>query len=252
MLDKFEEAVAINQRVSAAKMGYLERDPNAGSYEGQGETPTGEIIEEVSPGMIVQLPAGVHFNQFDPSAPSDSYKDFRKDVLRTVASGLGDQYNSLSNDLESVNYSSARFGKDVVIEFWRGLQQFFIDYQLQKVVTAWLECTAMAGNVSVPMVDMERVQGSLVWRPRGWGYVDPQKDAAASTAAISFGLTTRSRELAETGQNLEEVYEELAYEKDLAEEYGLTFTDPTGRNPNEGTQEDPSATEGHTQPSSGK
>jgi lambda family phage portal protein len=246
MLDKYEEAVAIAQRIVASKMGYLERDKEAGPYTGQGQTPTGETIEEVSPGAIVELPPGVRFNGFDPGTTTDSYKDFRKDILRTVASGLGDQYNALSNDLESVNYSSARFGKDTVIEFWKALQTFLIDTYLRPVTNAWLECTSMAGNVDLSMSDMDRVQEQLIWRPRGWPYVDPVKDTTGAASAIAFGLSTKTRELAESGQELEEVYEELAYEKELAEQYDLTFVLPNGTNPDESTQEDPENDPGNT------
>jgi len=250
MLDKFEEAEAIGKRVSASKMGYLEREKDSQRYTGQGETSTGEIIEEVSPGQIVELPAGVKFTTFDPTSGGESYKDFKMEILRTVASGLGDQYNALANDLSSVNYSSARFGRDIVIEFWRGIQKFMVDYYLHRVASTWLECQSLYNNM-VPMSEMDRIQDQIVWKPRGWPYIDPEKDVKGSFGAISTGLSTRSRQLAEQGEELEEVFEELAYEKDLAEKYGLTFTDPTGRNPNEGTQEDPENTPGNTEPSGG-
>jgi lambda family phage portal protein len=250
MLDKFEEAVGIGKRIEACKMGVLERDKDApGRYTGQGMTPTGEIIEEMSPGQIIELPAGYRLNSMDPNVGIESYKDFKMETLRTVASGLGDQYNALANDLTSVNYSSARFGRDIVIEFWRGIQKFMVDYYLNRVAREWLECQSLYNTpYSVSMSDVDRIMDQCIWRPRGWPYIDPEKDVKGSFGSVSTGLSTRTRELAEKGEELEEVMEELAYEKDLAEKYGLTFTDPTGRNPNESTQEDPDSTPGDTEP----
>ncbi len=244
MLDKFEEAAAINKRTTAAKMGFYEREKDAQHYTGQGETSTGEIIEEVSPGTIIELPAGVSFKGFDPGKTEDNYHDFRKAIMRTISGGLGVMYNSLANDLESVNYSTARFGRDLEVMNWRYLQTFWIDTVLQPIFNAWLEMAALSGEIPVTFEQMETVQKSMFWRPRGFPYIDPQKDVEAGTTAISFGLSTHSRELAEQGLDRDEVFAELASDMEAAKKFNLTFIDPRGRSPFLSTQEDPAAVPG--------
>jgi lambda family phage portal protein len=246
MLDKFEEATAIAKRTTAAKMGFFERTVTAEKYEGQGELPTGEIINEVNPGSFEELPTGVTFKPFDPGKSEDNYHDFRKAILRSVASGLGPMYNVLANDLESVNYSTARFGRDLEVMFWRYLQNFWIETVLQPIFRAWLESWRLYGGNDCPVdfSQMDMVEKSMLWRPRGFPYIDPQKDVEASTGAICFGLSTHTRELAEQGLDIEEVFQEMAHDKDLALKYGLTFIDPKGRNPFISTQEDPAAVPG--------
>lgn len=246
MLDKFEEAIAIAQRVSASKMGFYVRKEGSEKFKGQGQTSTGEMIQEVSPGLFSELPEGYDFKTFDPSNPTESYKDFKKEILRSVCAGLGDQYNALANDLESVNYSSARFGRDIAVENWTVLQHFYIETVKQRILEKLLEMSVMTGELDVPMSQIDDVHASMTWRPRGFPNVDPQKDAQASIAKISFGLSTRSRELAEEGLDFEEVCAELSRENEIAEKYGLTFIDPTSRAPYLSSQEDSSATPGNT------
>jgi lambda family phage portal protein len=245
MLDRYEEATAVAQRLAACKMGVLERTQDAVRYEGQGETPSGEIIEEVSPGFVAELPAGYSFKSFDPSHPAETYANFRKSMLRTIGGGLGMMYNTLAGDLESINYSSARFGKDQEIEVWRWLQRFFSEHVSQKVFNAASGVSVLSGSLPSGYVEqLEDIQQSATWRPRGFKYVDPIKDGQAAMALIDFGLHTRSRELEEQGLDIEEVFSELQREKELAEKYGLVFVSDPSRQPPVSTQDDPNTAPG--------
>ena len=245
MLERYEEATAIAMRISAAKMGFLKQEKDAQMYEGQGEMPTGEIIEEVSPGEVVKLPPGVSFEKFDPTNPSENYSDFRKSALRSISAGLGMMYNNMANDLESTSYSSARYGRTIEIETWRDLQRFYSEDVLDPIFGAWLEMAYLSGNLpGVTEDQLEAIKQSISWKPRGWAYVDPDKDNKAAANGIDMGLTTRRRELEEQGLDIEEVYEELAEDKKRQEKYGLTFVNPYSRKPEvESTQEEPEPSE---------
>jgi lambda family phage portal protein len=226
-LDRYEEAVAVGNRLAAAKMGYLESQPDAQPYEGQGQAPSGETIEEIIPGLVVDLPPGKSFKPFDPKGGPQTYGDFRKGMLRSIANGLGVMYNTLSGDLESVNYSSARFGKDIENENWRGLQVFYADHCLQDIFAAWLPFGILTEQiVGVLMSQKTLVVKNTRWKGRGYPYVDPQKEVQSTLNAIDGGLTTRRRELEERGMELEEVFDETAEEKALQEEKGLVFGNP--------------------------
>ena len=241
MLGKYEEAAVISARNAAAKMGFYEREKDLGvRYEGQGELKDGTIIEEVNPGLIIDLPTGVKFKAFDPGQPNDTYPDFRKNILRTICSGLGAMYNSVGNDLESINYSSARFGKDVENENWKSLQRFYAEQLCQEVFNAWLECAVLAGTIEMPFSQIENVQKSVVWRPRGYSYVDPTKEIQAALAAIDGGLSTYRKELADLGVDFDEFLDEVEAERDELERRGIVFVNPYARQPGvEASIEDP-------------
>jgi lambda family phage portal protein len=226
-LDRYEEAVAVGNRLAAAKMGYLESQPDAQPYEGQGQAPSGETIEEIIPGLVVDLPPGKSFKPFDPKGGPQTYGDFREGILRSISSGLGIMYNTLAGDLKTVNYSSARFGKDIENETWRGLQTFYADHCLQDIFVSWLPYGILTEHVlGVLMSQKDLVVKNTRWKGRGFPYVDPVKETQATLNAIDGGLTTRRRALEEQGLELEEVFDELVEEKELAEEKDLTFANP--------------------------
>ena len=64
-------------------------------------------------------------------------------------------------------------------------------------------------------------------RPRGWQWIDPEKEAKAAVISIQNGLGTRTGFLAEKGEDLEDVFAELAREQELAKEYGIAISAPT-------------------------
>jgi lambda family phage portal protein len=237
MLAKYEEAVAVGQRMAASKMGFLETAPDAGQYQGQDTAPTGEKIEEVSPGAVIDLPVGKTFRPFDPGHGLDTYHDFRTNIVRAIGGALGINYNTLGNDAEKVNFSSSRYAREPEREFWRVNQRFFIEEVMQPIFAVWLECAVMAGALDIPFSQLDFIKKNIVWRPRGFSYINPREESAAAIDDISFGLSTRSHELAQRGLDFEETLEELKREKELIDKYQLVFVDPKGRNPYLGTEE---------------
>jgi capsid protein len=69
--------------------------------------------------------------------------------------------------------------------------------------------------------------------------VDPQKDSQAALQRIDGGLHTRTRELEEQGLDIEEIFDELAYEEELAKERGLSFVSDPSRQPSTSSQDIP-------------
>lgn len=243
-LDKYEIATSIAARAAAEQQGFFERDSGAVPYEGQGETADGELVHESAPGTWTQLPPGVKAVSFPVGQKGDPYKDMRKEMLRSICAGLGSLYPTMAQDLENVNYSSARFGKEETIIVWRSLQRFFIESVKQRIFETWLECAILAGNVETSVLQLETIKDQVSWKPRGFPYINPKDDVTSSIQAISFGLSSHSHELAELGLDREEMFEELSEDKEAAERWGLVFVDPMGRAPFLGTAEDPSVTPG--------
>jgi lambda family phage portal protein len=231
-LDQFEQYTLVAQRCFASKMGVIETQQGAQPYEGQGTAPTGETISELQAGIIEEMPFGKTLKFFDPQVPGASYQEFRKQHLRKIAAGLGIVYNSLASDFESYNYSSARAAKDIENEWWRELQKFYADHVLQRIFNAWLPYAILSNkiaNASISQVD--QIVRNVEWSPRGFEYVDPTKEVQSALNGIDGGLTSRRRELRKQGIDYEKFLDELAQDKDLEAEKGLTFSNPMNRNP---------------------
>ena len=77
-------------------------------------------------------------------------------------------------------------------------------------------------------------------RPRGWQWIDPEKEARAAVVSIQNGLGTRTGFLAEKGEDIEDVFAELAREQALAKEYGINVSGEvpaSQKDPAEGSDE---------------
>lgn len=226
MFDGYVEAELTAARAAAAKMGFIKYTDTAAMYltdnaaPGESPIPDAPLQWDASPGTIEHLPPGTEFQPWDPAHPTTAYESYSKGVLRQVASGLRVSYNALANDLSDVNYSSFRSGLLIERDMWRLLQQFFIDRFYQPIYEAWLEVAILERDVILDSRDPSRFQ-TVRWIPRGWQWVDPAKDIAASVMAINNGLASRTDVLAETGSDFEEVLTNLVREQQMSEANGL-------------------------------
>ena len=234
----YQEAELVAARIAAAKGGFFEsNDEGSGTpVEGTGED--GRFEMEVEPGVFGALPAGMKFQPWDPTHPTQAYGEFIRSVLHAVAAGLDVSYHNLAADLSAVNYSSARVGELDERDHWRALQGWMIEHLHQRVYPRWLRMTLTSGALALPARDYERLQ-SVQWMPRGWAWVDPENELAAIETALKLRLTSRTQEAAAQGRDLEEIYADLQAEEALAAEYGLEEPDePDNAGADEETEEE--------------
>lgn len=222
MLRGYEEAELVAARVSACKMGFF-ISPSGTEYTGEGKDKNNDTIKDAEAGAFEQLPKGMDFKPFDPQHPSGNYSAFIKNVLRSIASGVNVSYNSLASDLEGVNYSSMRSGTIEERENWKTIQSWMGEHFCQSVFTDWLDMAILSGQLKISASDLVKVSRPS-WRPRGFAWVDPQKDMQANIEAVEYGLKTRSMVLSEQGYDIDDVFQELQKEKELAAKYGLLFS----------------------------
>jgi lambda family phage portal protein len=245
-LGEYEKAEVTTARVAASKMGFIESAADAQPYSGAQPDEQGNMVTEVAPGVIEVLGVGQTFRPFNPGEPHTDYPNFRKAILRGLACAFDCGYNSLANDLEGVNYSSLRTGDKHDHEQWRFLQGWFIENARWRIFQAWLETAAISGAIDVPgfeYSDIPMVLHAISWKPRGWDYVDPSKDAHADVVAVANKMETRTNIAARKGYDFEELLATLAAEEDLADEYGLDLS-PVGVSGGGGGKPPPSAASG--------
>jgi len=225
MLGGYEEASVTKARMAASVMGFFTRsDEGIGFGSQEGTNADGSLVMGVEPGVFKELPAGVSLDTFDPNAPHEQYGEFVKATLRGIASGLGVSYNSLSNDLENVNFSSIRAGVLEDREAWKCLQQWMIDVFCRPIREEWTKIalinSAIKINGQAPRSEPQRYMKAS-YQGRRWAWVDPLKDAKASQVLLNQRLTTRANLIRDMGLDPKEVWEELAEEEQLLEELGI-------------------------------
>lgn len=225
MVAGYEEAELVAARGGASKMGFYYTETGE-EYKGDDKDANGNLIQEVEPGTIEQLPKNVRFEAYDPQHPTGAYNYFLRGTLRGASAGLNVAYTSLTGDLEAVNYSSIRTGLIEERENWRMLQGWFVEHFMVPVYERWLSAALTRGlivnevGVKLPLHKKEKFL-NVKWQTRGWAWVDPLKDQQASALAVSSGHMTNSAVVAAQGEDLEEIYETLQWENELATKYGL-------------------------------
>ncbi len=237
MLNAYEESEAVAARIGASKMGLFEK--RVDSLAGDLSTDPKPAAMEANPGTFEIVPDGYEFKAWEPDHPTAQFPAFIKQMLRKIASGFSVFYNVLANDAEGVSYSTMRSFALVERDDWRSIQQDFIDIWRRPLYSAWLGMALLTGSLKLPSRDPSRYL-AVRHRPRGWQWIDPEKEAKAAVISIQNGLGTRTGFLAEKGEDIEDVFAELAREQELADQYGLNISNdlPTDtKGPTDGEEE---------------
>lgn len=216
MLGQYEHSELVAARVGAAKMGFFYREDSS-PYAYDDKTAKGNLISEVSPGTFEELPAGYRFDKFDIDHPNTSFEGFIKSILRGAASGLNISYISLANDLKETSYSSGRQGLLEERGFYMLIQGWLIEHVCQPVFDAWLPMAIASGKLDFNMNDIGRLS-NVIWQGRRWSWIDPKNDSAANEKAITTGTNSRTRIAASQGVDIDDIFEDLARERGLADE----------------------------------
>jgi len=223
MLNAYEETEAVAARIGASKMGWFERKLDAGAGDLANDKKPATM--EANPGTFEIVPDGYEIKTWAPEHPTVQFPAFVKQMLRKIASGFSIFYNVLANDAEGVSYSTMRSFALVERDDWRSIQQDFIDMWRRPLYSAWIGMALLTGSLKLASRDPARYM-AVRHRPRGWQWIDPEKEAKAAVISITNGLGTRTGFLAEKGEDLEDVFQELAREQELAEKYGISIAAP--------------------------
>ncbi len=230
---RYEEAVVVAARTSAAKFLIIEQDVAEG-FTGEDEDGAGDDtnadgtqIMTGNAGEGLRLDAGEHANFIDPRFPTNTHKEFMQTQLRTVASALLVMYPSLANDLEGVNFSSIRAGLIDERDMWRIVQRWFAECFCGPVRMAWLRMALLTtlSDISLSPDQMEQYSA----RGRGWEWVDPMKDAQAVVLKLGEGMTTYEIECSKMGLDWQDVAIQRKKEQAFFAEQGVVYgVDITG------------------------
>lgn len=230
MLHGYREAELVAARLGASKMGFF-TSKSGDSFIGDsveagddGRPGTGSPVMNAEPGTFHQLPEDMDFTSWDPNHPNTGFGDFEKAILRGVASGLGVNYSALSNDFEGISYSSIRHGALSERDFYKTIQRFVIDHFLDPVFRWWLDYAMDFGLLPFSgEVKFRKFADAATWKPRGFAWVDPEKEMRANVIALQNGLTSHSDIVATQGKDTEELFAQIQRDMDAAERYGLSM-----------------------------
>jgi lambda family phage portal protein len=189
-----------------------------------------ERVSNFEPGVFKYLAPGESVSVPQLDAPDGQFEPFLRAMLRGVAASTGCSFEQVSNDYSQSNYSSNRMSRQDSIEMWKGEQQYAIEHFYRPIFQRWMDAAVGVGDLSLPNYDTMRDRYQAVrWYPRAWGFLDPKVEIGAYKDAVRCGFMTQAQVVAEQGGDLAELMRDLAAEREMAQELGLTLDIDAGK-----------------------
>jgi len=111
------------------------------------------------------------------------------------------------------------------------MQQFLLDHFIVPAYSAWLMHVMEFGFIPIPATRFDKFFIATNFRPRGWQWVDPQKEIGAAVQAMHNGIMSMQDVSNQYGRDIEETFSQWQRDQELAQQFGLNLAfSPFGGN----------------------
>jgi len=201
--DEFEDATLMKQKIAACLAVMVTDIDGSGTAIGEASTDqSGQNIDSLEPGMIMNLPAGKTVTVANPPSSTD-HQAYSTTALRGVAAGLGVTYEDLTGDMTQVNFSSARMGRIAHmadVDDWRW--NMLIPQFCAPVWMWMLSLLQLAG---------EKVESApATWTPPAMPMIDPSAEGLALSRMVRTGAMTHDDMVRAQGYDPDDFFAEYA------------------------------------------
>jgi len=177
-------------------------------------------------GRLAHLFPGQELKFHTSNHPSSDYKDFSMHLLRELARCLGLTYESATGDNVGATYSSLQAATTEIFAITKARRQNIIAPFCQPIYEAWLEEEIATGGIAFPggyeaFLANRTAASRAEWRGAPRPTADDLKKAKAHEVWKRLGVMSDAMICNDLGVDVDDVYQQLAQEKALREEYGL-------------------------------
>lgn len=197
-----------------------------GALGGSGSTYDRTLLG-AEPGILFSLGVGEEAQSLNPGQPGPQHEAFVRTTIMQVCAVLGIPVEVAMGDFSRANFSVARMALLVAEKTAAPMIDRMARTLLHPLYVWWLGHAIAKGTVQGDITELSRVR----WRGPKRLVVDPQKESAATAAAISANLTTYGEELDALGKRRDDVFAARAEEVRLMREMGITPPAPAGSAP---------------------
>lgn len=196
-LRDYQEAQIVKQKISALLAGVLETDDS--DFTPEADAPG---LDDLAPGAIVQARGGQKVSWTDPPRVDD-YDPVMKRGLASVAAGIGITYESLTGDLNGVNFSSGKMGR---IEMDQNVEDWQTDLMIEQFcrgVETWM-------RDGLRLTSQRKIKFEMTWTAPVRPQVDPLKETKPMIEKVKAGITSLQRVQRQLGLDPEVIAKERA------------------------------------------
>jgi capsid protein len=183
-------------------------------------------------GMLTELPFGFKLAQLKAEHPTTTYEMFVYCLLAEACRCIGMPFIIALGSAHKSNFSSARsdflnYRDGLIVE-----RQDCETVVMNPLFYAWLAeaiLVSRAGGAADGLLPsgLDLADVSVTWHWPGWAMLDPLKDAQSDSERLTNNTLTYEQYFAEQGKDWDTVFKQLAREKKLRDELGLTPVAPT-------------------------
>lgn len=172
------------------------------------------VAEQLTPGELRVLAPGEKPHMLSPNQPGPVYKDYVQSRLRGASAGSGVSYETFSNDYSQASYSSARQAMIIERALFRQFSSLLDEKLNEPIFRKWLGIEVLARRLTLPGFEKSpgKYQKVKFSRPRH-EWIDPLKEANACATELNLGITTRTTIAENRGEDIDQIFETLAAEK---------------------------------------
>jgi lambda family phage portal protein len=222
-LKDYEESERIAARMAAAVCAQIKRDVEMKWEPTPDFDPLAPRNLRMKAGMVVdQLLPGEELDIVDPSRPNPNLVQFRDGQLRAFAAGTELGFSSIARNYDGT-YSAQRQELVEQHEAYALMTQHFIASFVQPVWEHFVDTAIASGLLRVPSNIRPETVAQAEFRGPPMPWIDPLKEANALRQMTRAGFKSSEQVIAERNGNLQDTYEQLKRERDLATEMGLVL-----------------------------
>lgn len=178
---------------------------------------------EIEKRALVTLPEGWNVSQLKAEQPTSTYGMFKREIVNEIARCLQLPYNVAALDSSSYNYASGRMDHQVYGMTQRVYRDELERVCLDRLFSAWTAEAGLVGLIPDGLPAFSEWNWSWVWD--GKDHVDPAKEANAAETRLRTMTTTLASEYARQGKAWDVELRQIAAERQLMAELGLSIGD---------------------------
>lgn len=227
--DYLEAEISSAQR-AARWLAFVTSPDPAGAMAAFGAlaTPTDEAMAgekytmEMGNAVIDFLKTGESVTVANHNRPGESFEPFVKFILRTFAAAVGVTYELVSGDYYDAKYTAARVSRNDMLKGIKVRRSRLLRQLCEPVRKEFMIWAATTGKLDMPdYFTNQSFWDRFVWMEPGMEQLDPLREGRAESDAVKDKLRSPHEVLQARGRDPEQVLDEWAEWKQMAEERGL-------------------------------
>lgn len=180
---------------------------------------------DLQPGVAHQLMPGEEVTVADPAEVGSSYEPFMYRNLTEFCAAVGLPYSDVTGDTIKANYSSQRAAILTSRRACEAEQETVFVPQFCDPVAVWfLDAAVISGALKLKGYAKSAADyQNIDWIAPPWDWIDPLKDIQAEVIGVNAGFKPRSRVVQAEGYDPIENDNQIAADKQRADDLGLVF-----------------------------